>query len=97
MRRAARVDSNQKEIVKALRKIPGVSVAVNHDDILTGFRGRTYWFEIKTHEKASKQDGQVILDQTWTGHYQIVWKLSQITDAMGITQDSVIAAFPFPT
>ena len=59
MRRAARVDKNQKEIVKALRSIPGVSVALGHDDLLVGFRSKTYWFELKSSEKASKQEGIV--------------------------------------
>lgn len=38
-RYAASVDKNQPEIVKALRKIPGVTVQVGMDDILIGRNG----------------------------------------------------------
>ena len=58
MRRAARIDNNQKEIVKSLRDIPSVTVATNHDDILVGFEGKTYWYEIKS-QRALNKDGKV--------------------------------------
>ena len=94
MRTAARIDDNQRQIVKALRKIPGVTVAVNHDDILVGYKGRTYWFEVKRPENVSKTTGQVresrikpsqrhLLD-TWQGHYQVIWGLGQILGEIGI-------------
>jgi len=48
MRQAARIDANQPDIVKALRKI-GASVFVigRPVDLLVGFRQRSYIFEIK--------------------------------------------------
>lgn len=51
MRTAARVDANQKEIVKGLRGM-GAAVLVtsqlkNAFDILVGFRGKLYIMEIK--------------------------------------------------
>lgn len=51
MRRAARIDANQPEIVAALRKV-GAKVAHLHVapgllDLLVGFRGRLYWMEVK--------------------------------------------------
>jgi hypothetical protein len=88
-----RVDSNQNEIVKVLRSIPGVTVEVNHDDLLCGFRGVTYWFEIKTPDcvgkdgniKPSKlKKSQVDLLLNWTGHYEVVWDVEQILEAIGI-------------
>jgi len=36
---ARRVDSNQAEIVEALRKLEGFGVEVGHDDILVGYGG----------------------------------------------------------
>ena len=57
MRRAARADSNQAEIVDALRKV-GASVQPIHTvgggvpDLLVGFRGQNYLFEVKDGEKA---------------------------------------------
>jgi hypothetical protein len=87
IRRAARVDNNQKEIVEALRQIPSVSVEVGHDDCLVGFEGKTYWFEIKDKRalnkegkvrEGEKQKSQKRLSETWKGHYQIVSSLDEI-------------------
>ena len=81
-RYSAKTDTNQAAIVKALRSLPGVTVAVNHDDILVGYQGRTYWYEIKNPDAVSKKTGKVResekkksqkdLEDTWTGHYKIV-------------------------
>lgn len=55
-RRAARTDSNQSEIVEALRKC-GVSVFPTHTvgdgfpDLVCGFHGNNYLFEIKDPNK----------------------------------------------
>jgi len=51
MRRAAKVDGNQQEIVKALRQA-GATVLItsqlkNAFDILVGFRGKLFIIEIK--------------------------------------------------
>jgi len=93
-RRAARIDSNQPEIVKALRKIPGVTVHLDMDDILVGYKGVNYWYEIKDPEKLFKKDGtfnkgeikpsQVKLIDGWMGHYKIVWSLDMILEDIGI-------------
>lgn len=95
IRRAKRIDENQPEIVKELRKIPGVAVQLDHDDIIVGFKGVTYWFEIKDPKKTLNKDGTVkkgahikksqlrILEQ-FTGHYAIIWTLEDILDEMGI-------------
>ena len=93
-RRAAKIDANQPEIVKALRKIPHVTVQVGMDDILVGYRDKTYWFEIKEPETVSTVTGQVqpskIKDSQhkliaeWKGHYQIVWNIDQILEAIGV-------------
>lgn len=83
---AARTDSNQSDIVNGLRDIPGVSVQTGHDDLLVGFRGKTYWYEIKASEKAKRREGQKLLEKTWDGHYKIVWSLEMILKDMGITE-----------
>lgn len=81
-RRAAKVDDNQAAIVSALRQIPGVSVAVGHDDILVGYRGRTFWVEIKNPTASKKRkEGEVsqrALKEAWRGHYAIVESLDAI-------------------
>lgn len=94
MRRAAKVDRNQAEIVAALRQIPGVTVEPGHDDILVGYKGVTHWFEVKAPEAVSKRTGQVrateITDsererlETWQGQYAVVWTVDQILEAIGI-------------
>ena len=76
-RRAAKIDANQPEIVKELRKL-GYSVEVGHDDILVGYNGKTYWFEIKTSEKAKVKESQIKLMSEYKGHYSIVWTTEMI-------------------
>ncbi len=98
MRRAARIDDNQREIVQVLRSIPGVTVAVGHDDILVGRHvdgtARTFWFEIKSAAAVSKRSNEVLQSQKqksqiklaseWRGHYQIVSTLDEILTAIGL-------------
>jgi len=94
-RYAARCDKNQPDIVKDLRKIPGVSVEVNHDDILVGCHGVTFWYEIKSPEAVSKKTGEIMeseikpdqkrIRSTFTGHYKIVSSFEQIIDDMNET------------
>jgi hypothetical protein len=88
-RRAAKVDSNQNAIVKALRSVPGISVEVGHDDILVGCKGRTYWYEIKNPEcankagvvfESAKKDTQKELEKSFAGHYKIVTTIEEIID-----------------
>ena len=96
-RYAAKSDSNQKEIVAALRSIPGVTVTTGMDDILVGRNGRTYWFEIKDPINVSQVTGeiwpsklkksQVKLRETWTGQYDIVHSLEQILLIIGVTNE----------
>ena len=89
----SKIDKNQQDIVKALRKIPGVTVALNHDDILVGYKGITYWYEIKqedprkkdgTNRKGALKDSQIELWASWMGHYSIAWNLDMILLDMGI-------------
>ena len=82
-RRAAKVDGNQGEIVKALRAIPGVTVATRHDDILVGYGGQTFWFEIKADRKAEIKPGQKMLAAEWKGHYAIVTSAEEIIADIG--------------
>lgn len=93
-RRAARIDKNQPEIVKALRGIAGVTVQLGMDDILVGYKGKSYWYEIKEPDTVSKvtnevqpskiKDGQHKLLAEWKGHYKIVWNVDQILEDIGI-------------
>jgi hypothetical protein len=94
VRRAAKIDDNQPDIVKALRKIPGVTVEVGHDDILVGYKGRTYWFEVKHPDAISKRTGTVKNSEitksergrldNFTGHYSVIWDVCHILKELGI-------------
>ena len=59
-RRAGKIDANQPAIVKALRKIPGVTVQTGMDDLLVGYKGFTYWYELNEPEKVSKKTGELL-------------------------------------
>lgn len=94
MRRAAKVDNNQKQIMDALRQITSVTVEPGHDDLLVGYHGKTYWFEIKSERAVSKRTGlvrekskkesQIKLEANWKGHYSIVSTLDEILSEMGV-------------
>ena len=93
-RRADKIDENQPEIVDTLRSVPGVTVQVGMDDILVGYKGRNYWYEIKTPDCVSrktgtildsaKKDSQIKLEKEWKGQYRIVWNVNQILMDLGI-------------
>ena len=97
-RRKDRIDSNQSDIIKQLRKIPGVTVEPGHDDILVGCIDRlgvphTYWYEIKNPELIGKdgkpmpsivKESQQELIKKWTGHYKIVSTIKEILIDIGI-------------
>ena len=97
--RKDKVDANQKDIVDALRKIPGITVEVGHDDILCGCYDklgipRTYWYEIKNPDKVSTVTGKVQpsavrksqknIVKKWCGHYKIVCTLDEILIDMNL-------------
>jgi len=93
-RRAAKIDANQNSIVDELRSM-GISVEVGYDDILVGWRGRTYWFEVKdpatcfkadgiTFKKGAIKESQTKLRATFQGSYDIVWSTEMILQRIGI-------------
>lgn len=78
-RYAARVDTNQKEIVKALRKIgatvqPLHSVGEGCPDLLVGYRGRNFLIEVKNLDGLGnkKTPAQVEWHDEWRGQVDIV-------------------------
>ena len=88
MRRYAnKIDSNQAEIVKALRKIYGVSVYIiaGTIDLIVGYMGRNYLIEIKT-PKGSIRDSQVKFIQEWTGQVNICRSLDDVLLIIGVTK-----------
>jgi len=93
-RLAPRTDANEKNIVATLRVIPGVTVLTGMNDILVGYKGKNFYYEIKGLEHVSKKtggiresakkDSQKRLEKEWQGHYRIVWNLDQILIDLGI-------------
>ena len=88
-RRADKIDSNQPEIVKDLRKM-GYSVVTDMDDLIVGVSGLTLWYELKRPEARSKRTGKILdsfikegqktLLRTFKGHYRIVCSLQDILE-----------------
>lgn len=81
MRRAARTDPNQKEIVAALRAV-GATVAFVHQlgagfpDLAVGWKGRTYLLEVKADDGGLTPD-QVRWHATWRGHVAVVRNVAE--------------------
>ena len=93
-RYAAKVDKNQGEIVIELIQA-GFSVKIGHDDILVGYCGLTFWYEVKSDVSKSKKSGKVLesrikdsqkkLREEWRGHYKIVSSSEEIITDIGQT------------
>ena len=83
MRKAARIDSNQREIV-AFLKIIGASVtslaAVGRGcpDLLVGFKGMNYLFEIKG-EKGKVSNCQQLWHASWNGMVHVIRSVDDLS------------------
>lgn len=94
MRRAARIDGNQKQIVKELRQIPGclvtstAGVGKGFPDIVVGYQGMNYLFEIKDPEKPpnkrrlTKHEHE--FHEAWTGQVSVIHTTEEAMEIMGI-------------
>lgn len=95
MRTRAKVDTNQKEIVTALRKC-GYSVLHLHalgkgaPDILVGVAGKNYLFEIKDGERIPSQQkltaDEKVFHDTWNGQVAVVNSVEQIMNRINFKQ-----------
>jgi hypothetical protein len=93
MRRAARVDANQAEIVEALRAV-GCSVAITSavgqgfPDLVVGRRGVTYLLEVKDGDKppAARKftPAERAFKNFWRGHYAVVLDVPEALRAVGL-------------
>ncbi len=92
--RAKRIDDNQNQIVKLLRKIPGVSVAVTSSlgqgfpDLVVGYNLSNFLIEVKDENKTPSKrkltpDEQDFHDN-WTGQVCVCKNLDEILTAIGI-------------
>jgi Holliday junction resolvase len=81
LRRAAKIDANQKKVVEQLRRC-GFSVYCTHmigrgfPDIVVGANNRNYLFEIKDEEKTASRKkltpDEEKFFQTWSGQVSII-------------------------
>jgi len=81
MRKYGKVDANQKEIVEGLR-LRGMSVVSTANlgdgmvDIIVGYRGSNYMFEIKDGSKPPSQkkltDDEKKFHESWKGQISVI-------------------------
>ena len=87
---AAKVDTNQAEIVSALRQV-GASVLVlsrvgqGCPDLAVGIRGKTFFMEIKTVRGALTPAEDEFM-HLWRGHYAIVRTPEEALRAIGVLE-----------
>lgn len=99
MRRAAKVDANQAEIVDALRRV-GASVQPLHavgagvPDLLVGYRFANYLLECKRDEKAKLTDRQVRWHEVWRGSVLTVTSPEDAIEQLGISTVGKAATSP---
>lgn len=87
MHRHGKIDSNQKLIVRSLRDI-GATVESLADlgegkpDILVGFRGKNFLFEIKKDEKEKLTIEQEKWHNHWVGTVYIIYNFNQAMEIL---------------
>jgi Holliday junction resolvase len=91
-RRAARIDDNQPEIVRALRAV-GATVEVSSavgggfPDLVCGYRGNTYLLEVKDGKKPPSKrkltPDQVEWHDRWRGQVAIVKSINEALNVIG--------------
>jgi Holliday junction resolvase len=96
MRRAARVDANQAEIVAALRKA-GATVQPIHTighgcpDLLAGYHGKTYLIEVKDGNKPPSAQKLTPDEKEWIDAWRggDVYVISDITSAIAALNSDI--------
>ena len=86
MRRAARKDGNQQQIVDALRDVGATVAVVNQEglpDLLVGFRGRNYLMEVKTSTGRIRTLQRQFF-QRWQGYVRVVRTVDEALQLIGV-------------
>lgn len=83
-----RTDTNHREILNACRLLPGVSVFDTHTigggfpDIVVGYRGKNYLFEIKDGKKPRSARKLTTREadflREWTGQINVIFNATDI-------------------
>ena len=92
--RIKRADANQSELVKQIRKIPGVSVAITHRlgdgfvDAVIGYRKVNYLCEIKDGTKPPSQrrltPDEVEFHSKWNGQVCVIESIEDVYRLLGM-------------
>ena len=92
-RRAARIDDNHAEIVRALRDVgAGVqslaAIGQGCPDLLVGFRGQCFCLEVKDgskpHSRQALTPAEERWEENWPGHYRVVRTVDEALKAIGV-------------
>lgn len=85
MRRAAKRDANEREIIDALLAAGCDVIQCDEIDLLVGRAGSTYCLEVKQEGKRNDlRDSQIRLVRDWRGHYAIVTTPAEALEAVGL-------------
>lgn len=94
MRKAARIDGNQPDIVKQLRGIPGCKVRITSmvgdgfPDLVVSWQGANYLFELKDASlppsKRKLTPPEKRFHEQWTGQVDVVESLEDALRVMGL-------------
>lgn len=84
MRRAARRDANEPDVIKALRQVGATVVQQDWCDLVVGYRGQNYLLEVKTESGDLKPSQERLLSE-WRGHYAIVRSPADALKEIGAT------------
>jgi hypothetical protein len=92
MRRAARVDANQPEIIQALQQV-GATVLLTHmlgqgaPDLAVGYRGVNYWLEVKDGAKPPSKrkltPDEAVWHEVWRGDVRVVNSVDEALQVIG--------------
>lgn len=83
MRRAAKRDVNEPEIVTALERVGAMVLRQTHPDLVVGFRGANFLLEVKGTRPQRLQPEQIRLRASWPGQYTIVASVDDALRAIG--------------
>ena len=99
MRRAARIDANQPEIVDGLRKAGATvqtlaTVGDGCPDLLIGYRGKNYAAEVKDPNREGKkyrehETARVLTEDQhkwhffWQGQVSVIWTIDEALELIG--------------
>ena len=85
MRRAARRDANEREIIDALLAAGCDVLQCDEIDLLVGRAGLTFCLECKMPDKRDDlRDTQIRLVRDWRGHYAVVTTAAEALAAVGL-------------